>query len=66
MARRLRRNLKVEGMETGALVENDGAKQYRLSVPPANITLDVKMITRHFPGADKVLSGLDLPSDEQS
>jgi hypothetical protein len=45
--RRLRKQLSVGDVDPAALVENSGQQQYRLSVPPNNITIDEAMIRRH-------------------
>ncbi len=45
--RRLRKQLSVGDVDPAALVENSGQQQYRLSVPPNNITIDDAMIRRH-------------------
>jgi hypothetical protein len=47
VAERLKRDLSSAGVDTKALVENNGEKQYRWSVPPRNITLD-ENITQHM------------------
>ncbi|GAB4232345.1 MAG: hypothetical protein OHK0028_07760 [Deltaproteobacteria bacterium] len=52
--RRLKKALKGSGIDVDQLVENNGAKQYRFSVPPFNITLDEAMIRRHVTGAKKL------------
>jgi hypothetical protein len=53
--RRLKKALKTSGVDVDQLVENNGAKQYRRSVPPGNITLDEAVIRRHVTGAKKLL-----------
>jgi helicase len=57
--RRLKKALKSSGADVDRLVENNGGKQYRLSVPPGNITLDESVIRSHVAGADKLF---DAPS----
>lgn len=53
--------LKDSGIEIDRVVENNGAKQYRLSVPPGNVTFDETVIRQHVTGAknlfDTVSSG---------
>ena len=53
--RRLKKALKASGTDVDRLVENNGAKQYRFSVPSGNITLDEPVIRGHVTGADKLL-----------
>jgi len=53
--RRLKRALKASGTDVDSVVENNGAKQYRFSVPPGNITLDEVVIRRHVTGVKKLL-----------
>lgn len=53
--RRLKKSLKTSGIDVDRLVENNGAKQYRFSVPPGNITLDEGVIRRHVSGAKKLI-----------
>jgi helicase len=63
--RRLKKDLGRSEADVERLVENNGAKQYRFSVPPKNITLDEAMIRRHVTGADRLLpvsSFADSPS----
>jgi hypothetical protein len=53
--RRLKRALKSSGIDVDNVVENNGAKQYRFSVPPGNITIDEAVIRRHVTGVKKLL-----------
>jgi len=53
--RRLKKALKIASIDVDRLVENNGAKQYRLSVPPDNVTLDEAVIREHVTGAKKLL-----------
>jgi hypothetical protein len=39
-------------------VENSRAKQYRLSLPPGDITIDQVMTERHFSGSRPILAPL--------
>ncbi len=55
---RLREDLQPSGENAEFLVENDEAKQYRLSVPPANITINMKDCTHAVPGLSDVLEPL--------
>jgi hypothetical protein len=57
--RRLKKDLDVDGVDIGGLIENNRAKQYRLSAPPNQITIDADMIRRHFPTNAKFHSMLD-------
>jgi len=59
--RRLKDDLSVGGMDVEALIENSGAKQYRFSVPPANVSIDARMIKRHFPEGARLLPRADKP-----
>ena len=52
--RRLKRALKASDIDADSVVENNGAKQYRFSVPPGNVTLDKAMIRKHVTGAKKL------------
>ena len=52
--RRLKKALKGSGTDVDRLVENNGGKQYRFSMPPGNITLDEAVIRSHVTGADKL------------
>lgn len=61
---RLRKDLKPGGVEVAKLIENNGYKQYRISVPPDQITLNRKTILRNVDGSDKFLS--ELPQEERS
>ena len=58
--RRLKRHLNVDGIDPGQLLENSGAKQYRFSVPPGNVSVDRGMVERHVDGAGAVLASLAL------
>ncbi len=52
---RLRDQLEPSGIKKDDLIENDGAKRYRLSIPPALIELDVDAIVRSFPDMEFIL-----------
>lgn len=56
--RRLKRDLLTDGIDVERLIENNLSKQYRLSVPPQHVTLDRKMILRHYPEGKNVLAAL--------
>jgi helicase len=56
--RRLKRNLQRDGVKDDNLIENNLAKQYRLSVPPGNITMNLATIRHHF-GHCKALKELE-------
>jgi len=64
VVRRLKQDLQVEGIDPELLIENSGAKQYRFSIPPANLTIDVESVALHFPEGKAILSRLngDSPS----
>ena len=62
--RRLKRDLRVDGIDVERLIENNLSKQYRLSVPPQHITLDREMILRHYPEGKTTLA--DLPHEGRS
>jgi len=53
--RRLKKTLKISGIDVDRLVENNGEKKYRFSVPPGNIGLDDEMIRKAYPRAKKLL-----------
>lgn len=55
VVRRLKKALKTSGIDVDRVVENNGAKQYRFSVPPGNLTLDEAVIRRHVTGVKKLL-----------
>ena len=57
--RRLRLDLKAGGIDPDGLIENDSAKQYRLSVPPGNIAVNVETIGQNAPGWHSLLSVLE-------
>lgn len=56
--RRLKKALKTSGSDVDRLVENNGGKQYRFSVPPGNITMDEAVIRRHVTGAGKLIDAV--------
>ena len=62
--RRLKRDLDVDGVETDDLIENNGAKRYRFSVPPQNLTIDAAAVEQHFPEGAALLRAAGLISDE--
>ena len=62
VVRRLKIDLKADGIDPDVLVENSKAKQYRLSVPPQNVTIDKVMVMRHFPKGKGILEDADAPS----
>lgn len=53
--RRLKKALAPAGVDADRLVENNGEKRYRFSVPPGNITIDDAKIRKSFPRAKKLL-----------
>lgn len=53
--RRLKKALKASEIDVDHLVENNGEKRYRFSVPPGNITIDDAMVRKGFPRAKKLL-----------
>jgi len=57
--RRLKLDLKAGGVDPEGLIENDGSKQYRLSVPPGNITVNSATVAQNTPGYAKLLSVLE-------
>ena len=56
--RRLKLDLKAGGVDPDGLIENDSAKQYRLSVPPGNIAVNAETIGQSIPGYTQLLSVL--------
>ena len=58
VVRRLKQDLQVTGIDPELLIENSGAKQYRLSVPPANVSIDAESVAVHFPEGKATLSSL--------
>ncbi|MCK6470846.1 MAG: DEAD/DEAH box helicase [Planctomycetes bacterium] len=64
--RRLKQDLLVEGIDVERLIENNRAKQYRLSVPPKHITLNPQMIRKHLPEAARILADLKDADVESS
>ncbi|GAB4240879.1 MAG: hypothetical protein OHK0028_19170 [Deltaproteobacteria bacterium] len=58
VSRRLKKALSASGIDAERLVENNGAKQYRFSVPRENITLDEAAIRAQVPGAAGVLGAV--------
>jgi hypothetical protein len=52
---RLREELQTKDGGTTELIENDGAKRYRLSIPPAQIGLDEDAILRGAPDLELIL-----------
>ncbi len=55
MMGRLRDLLEPSGIKKDDLIENDGAKRYRLSIPSAQINLDIEAIIRSFPDMEHIL-----------
>ncbi len=53
--RRLKKALKISDINADQLVENNGAKQYRFSLPPGNVTVNDAVIRKHVTGAKKLL-----------
>ena len=45
--RRLKKDLQIDGVDLDKLIENNGAKHYRFSVPPVNISWNEEKIRRH-------------------
>jgi hypothetical protein len=62
--RRLKQDLAPSGIDPESLVENNGAKQYRCSAPPANLTFDVPRISLHFPEGVPILARLGSDGQE--
>ncbi|MFH1022102.1 MAG: DEAD/DEAH box helicase [Planctomycetota bacterium] len=60
--RRLKTDLVESKVDADNLIENSRAKQYRISVPPQNITIDETMTKRHYPESESILSTLAAPS----
>ncbi len=57
--RRLKQDIQDAGADP-SLIENSRAKQYRLSLPPQNISIDAETVSQHVPNADKALSALSM------
>jgi len=57
--RRLKTGLKKANMDVDKLIENNGAKQYRFSTSPRNITIDGKMVLRHLPEFKNLIGELE-------
>jgi hypothetical protein len=55
---RLRDGLEAPGIDTADLIENDGSKRYRLSMPPDQISLDEEAILLSFPDVEEILKPL--------
>ncbi len=53
--RRLKKALKGSAIDVDRLVENNGEKRYRFSVPAGNISVDDEMVRKGFPRAIKLL-----------
>ena len=53
---RLKENLKADGVDPDQIIENNGAKHYRFSVPPVNISWDEKKIQAHAKECLRLLS----------
>ena len=53
--RRLKHDLSPTGANVEALIENNWAKQYRFSVPRANISIDVPAVRRCLPDCEELL-----------
>ncbi|MBE0568408.1 MAG: DEAD/DEAH box helicase [Deltaproteobacteria bacterium] len=53
--RRLKKALKIADIDADRLIENNGAKQYRFSVPPGNVSLDEMVIREHVTGGEKII-----------
>jgi helicase len=58
VVRRLKQDLDAAGVDPETLIENSGAKQYRFSVPPANVAIDAESVAVHFPEGAEVLARL--------
>lgn len=61
--RRLKKDLGVDNVEPDKLIENNKGKQYRLSVPPQNITVKEDMVLRHCPEAKRILDEMKTASE---
>ena len=57
-------SMDVDGVRTDDLIENNGAKRYRFSVPPQNITIDAPAVEQHFPEGAAFLRSAGLITDE--
>jgi len=55
---RLKQELRRKGVDADALIENS-PQHYRISVPPANVTVDVDQVKRFAPELVKSLNDLD-------
>lgn len=66
VVRRLKIDLKADGVETESLVENNKTKHYRLSVPPQNITINDGMVLRHFPKGKAILKDAGAASGAEA
>jgi len=64
VVRRLRGQLTGAGVDAMALVENNAQQQYRLSVPPSNISIDAAMVRLHHPGDNRIEQVLHTPGGE--
>lgn len=64
--RRLKQDLKAADIDADELIENNRAKQYRISVPPANLTIDARKIALHFPEGASILAELDSNPQQSS
>jgi helicase len=64
--RRLKRGLASGGVDPEGLIENDGSKQYRLSVPPGNIAVNTETIGQNAPEHMKLLLALESRQKESA
>jgi helicase len=59
---RLKQELDVAGERAAKLIENNRAKEYRFSVPRANVTIDVETVLESVPGLSEELAPFRRPA----